>query len=348
MQAGLQEAAANLDIERQSRVVLLSDGLATVGDTADESILEMAADYISQGIGLTTIGVGLDFNVDLMRGLSERGAGNFYFVEDSQAVTEVFTEELDYFVSPLALSVSVSVEAQAGYRLGEVHGTRLWKTNPSGGDMFLPAVFVASRTGDENPNGRRGGGSALFIDLDAQSGFDAGTAATITLTYRLPGSTEQISQTVDVTNPLAPRELDENLYVSYVAMAEHYAVYNMFLGLRRATQHAEVGDYDCAVATLNAAEEDGVRWNAEYADSDIAADLELVDQFRGLLVERGARREASMDGCADLGPDWGNDWEGDDVVYVCSATGGPSGSHLAVLLALLGAFGLRRRRTTTH
>ena len=98
--------------------------------------------------------------------------------------------------------------------------------------MLLPAVFVASRVDDENPNGRRGGGSALFIDVVPEAGMaSAGPVATVTLSYLLPGASERTTQTIIVDNPLAPGELGDDLYVSYAAMAEHYAVYNMFLGL---------------------------------------------------------------------------------------------------------------------
>ncbi len=48
----------------------------------------MTDGFVEQGIGLTTIGVGLSFDVALMRGLAEHGAGNFYFLEDAAAATE--------------------------------------------------------------------------------------------------------------------------------------------------------------------------------------------------------------------------------------------------------------------
>src|SRR5215468_4789059 len=97
--------------ERQNRVIFLSDGNATAGDISQAHILAMAASRVKLGIGLTTIGVGNDFDVELMRGLAEQGAGNFYFLEDPSAATEVFTEELDFFMQPLALDVQVSAAA---------------------------------------------------------------------------------------------------------------------------------------------------------------------------------------------------------------------------------------------
>src|SRR5690606_16024746 len=79
LEEGFQLSLSAWDVERQNRVILVSDGLATVGITDDQSIQAMAERYFQDGIGLTTIGVGRDFNVNLMRSLAERGAGNFYF-----------------------------------------------------------------------------------------------------------------------------------------------------------------------------------------------------------------------------------------------------------------------------
>src|SRR5262249_47178297 len=97
--------------ERQNRVIFLSDGNATAGDTSTEHIMQMASDRVLKGIGLTTIGVGDDFDVALMRGLAEQGAGNFYFLEDPSAATEVFTEELEYFMQPIALDIQLEAIA---------------------------------------------------------------------------------------------------------------------------------------------------------------------------------------------------------------------------------------------
>src|SRR5207302_4262286 len=155
-------------------------------------IITMADSYVSRGIGLTTIGVGQEFDVQLMRGLAEHGAGNFYFLEDASAATEVFMQELDYFVSPLALSLHVDAVAGVGWDFGEVVGSTLWQASTRAGTMDIPAVFVASRTSvgpDPGTGGRRGGGSMLFIALHPNAMNDsAGKVADLTLTYRLPGS----------------------------------------------------------------------------------------------------------------------------------------------------------------
>src|ERR1043165_4190435 len=177
--------------ERQNRVIFLSDGNATAGDTSPTHIMQMANDRVQRGVGLTTIGVGDDFDVGLMRGLAEQGAGNFYFLEDPTAASEVFTEELDYFMQPIALDVRLEAAAGPGYRFAEVVGSQLWAEGADRGSMQIPAVFVASRSSQGGGQGRRGGGSMIFIQMPPLAGR-TGRVASVTLSFRAPGSPERI------------------------------------------------------------------------------------------------------------------------------------------------------------
>jgi Ca-activated chloride channel family protein len=338
---GFQLASNAFDIEHQNRVIFLSDGLATAGDTNQTNIIAMADRYVTDGIGLTTIGVGLDFDVNLMRGLAEHGAGNFYFLEDATAASEVFAQELDYFVTPLAVDVHVSATSGAGWTMGETIGSTLW----SNGEMKIPAVFVASRTSQGSEGGRRGGGSMLFIHLTPTGNNIDGKVADIKLTYRLPGSSEVLTQNVTLAYPNDPSETPEQPYLSAPEMSERYAMYNVFLGLRFATRTYSPS---CAAAALRATRENAVAWQAGHNDPDIAADITLIDRY---IENLGATTEQGLDACGATDPytddPYGNDgyYEGgygDDTVG-CSAGGNSRG---LLPIAVAAVLGLRRRRRT--
>jgi Ca-activated chloride channel family protein len=341
LQAGFRLLGDAPASERQNRVVFLSDGNATAGDTSQVDILAMAASRVKLGIGLTTIGVGNDFDVELMRGLAEQGAGNFYFLEDPSAATEVFTEELDFFMQPLALDVQVSAAAGPGYQFGEVVGSHLWSAGARTGSIQIPAVFVASRTSQSGEQGRRGGGSMIFVQLTPTAG-NTGRVADVTLSYRTPGSAVRISQTVALDYAADPEVTPEQPYLSAPEMAERYAMYNMYLGLRAATRSADPG---CAMAALDATRAGATAWNRSHEDPDLAADLVLLDEYRGNLqgyAEAGGGR--SLGDCSAAAPPYPVDGEprGNDVRrYACSA-GGASGGLPIALVALAAC--LRRRR----
>jgi Ca-activated chloride channel family protein len=341
LERGFDLSDAAFSSDRQNRVIFLSDGVATSGNTWTPDIIAMSDRFIEKGIGLTTIGVGLDFDVELMRGLAEHGAGNFYFLEDAAAATEVFNQELDYFVQPLAVDVRVEATSGGGWTFGEQLGSTLWTGSTNSGSMRVPAVFVASRVSQAPEGGRRGGGSMIFIQLTPTGHNVDGKVADLKLTYRLPGSTEQITENVTLAYPNDPEETPAETYLSAPEMAERYAMYNVFLGLRYA---ASSYNASCAAAGLRATRSAAQTWNATHEDPDIAADIELMDMYIGNLVERGAYSDTSIESCgAGDGNDYGegHDYGDDQQVYACSAGGNPRG---AVLVLVAAALVVRRRR----
>jgi Ca-activated chloride channel homolog len=342
LERGFQIGLAALDPARQTRVLLVSDGLPTIGVVDDAVIQEMADRYVSDGIALNTVGVGLDFNLPLMRGLAERGAGNFYFLEDPSAIAEVFREELETSVAPLALDVQLDVAAETGWRIGEVIGTRQWVGSDRSGSMSLPAVFAASRAGDQpGEYGRRGAGGSLFFSMVPTRGsvWDARSAlAVLNLGYRLPGEESRRTLGVPVIARPPGGSRDE-VYLSAEAVAEHYSMLSFYLGLREATRHAQVGGYDCALAALEGLDDAAARWQAEYDDPDIEADRAIVARFESNLRERGAVGVDSFEAsCAGYG---GPGYYPEP--YACSAGGGASlGPAFALLIGL--AWTARRSR----
>lgn len=337
LETGFQLASESFSPDRQNRVIFLSDGQATAGNTSTPAIISMTDGFVEQGIGLTTIGVGLSFDVGLMRGLAEHGAGNFYFLEDAAAATEVFDQELDYFVTPLALDVHIKAAAGGGWTFGEVLGSSLWTSSTTSGSASIPAVFVASRTSQGPDPGRRGGGSMLFIHLTPTGNNTDGKVADLELSYRLPGSSQIITQKLTLAYPSDPAETPTETYLSAPEMAERYAMYNVFIGLRFATQQY---DYNCAVAALQATKASATAWNQTHEDPDITADLALIDLYIANLRANGAyEAEPSLATCGADHP------YGDDVYeydhYACSAGGNPRG---LVVIALAAVLATRRRR----
>ncbi|MGE0550863.1 MAG: VWA domain-containing protein [Kofleriaceae bacterium] len=341
LEAGFELIGEAPSSETQNRVIFLSDGLATVGITSSPAIMDMATEHIRTGIGLTTIGVGNNFDVELMRGLAENGAGTFYFLEDGTAATEVFQQELDYFMSPLALDVQLEAIAGAGWQFDEVVGTRRWSATSSRGDMDVPAVFLASRTSQEPTGGRRGGGSTLFIHLHNTS--DASPdVADIRLSYRLPNSTERITQRVELDYSADPSATPDDPFLSSPEMAERYAMYNLYLGIRAATVSS---DRNCAASALVATQQRALAWNETHQDPDIAADLMLIEQYLGNLRERGAV-DRELAGCSFVAepyePEYGEHYCGvDQYDRVGCSAGKDSVGWLAIGLLSLR---LRRRR----
>ena len=107
---GAAEIRKHLNGDYVNRIILLSDGLANVGPSAPADLARLGAALLKEGISVTTVGVGNDFNEDLMTQLAQNSDGNHYFVEASQDLPRIFAQELGDVLSVVARKVVVEIE----------------------------------------------------------------------------------------------------------------------------------------------------------------------------------------------------------------------------------------------
>ncbi|MGB0372531.1 MAG: vWA domain-containing protein, partial [Opitutales bacterium] len=82
------------DREKVNRVILLSDGQANEGPSQPSDLHRLGLRLRDQGVGVTTVGLGNDYNEDLMIALAEASVSNYYFVENSRDLPGIFEQEL--------------------------------------------------------------------------------------------------------------------------------------------------------------------------------------------------------------------------------------------------------------
>jgi Ca-activated chloride channel homolog len=122
MQEGFRQAEKNTSKEYINRVILLSDGLANQGITDPHRLQNIARRQRDHSISLTTIGVGLDYNENLMVGLSENGGGNYYFLESSRNLASVLRKEFDRLSDVMAQNVTIELDLGRGVTLQDAIG----------------------------------------------------------------------------------------------------------------------------------------------------------------------------------------------------------------------------------
>lgn len=119
--AGVSQAVGELDRAEcpkgfVRRVVLLSDGQANVGPSTPADLGRLGAGLVKEGISVSTVGVGLDYNEDLMTSLAQNSDGNFYYVEKSSDLAFIFEQELSGALNVAASSVKLRIECPRGVR----------------------------------------------------------------------------------------------------------------------------------------------------------------------------------------------------------------------------------------
>ena len=101
LEAGYRVARSQIsqhfDPEAVNRIVILSDGLIQAGEAVD-----LASEYFEDGVGTTTIGVGSNFNLELMIDLAKAGGGSSRFLTNRDKIHEVFFTDFDRAIFAVA------------------------------------------------------------------------------------------------------------------------------------------------------------------------------------------------------------------------------------------------------
>jgi Ca-activated chloride channel homolog len=100
----------------------LTDGIANRGETVPEKIAQDSLRFNDEGIDLSTIGVGLDLNKDLLRQLAQSGRGLFHFVADAADIEKVFIDELQSLISPVAYEPNLEIDYDPDLELVQIYG----------------------------------------------------------------------------------------------------------------------------------------------------------------------------------------------------------------------------------
>jgi len=114
---GAREVRKFKDARRLNRVVLLSDGQANVGPRLPADFARLGRELLGDGISVSTIGLGLGYNEDLMLQLARASDGNHAFANAPNDLIQIFNREFDDVLAACAQTVSIDVQVGAGVKL---------------------------------------------------------------------------------------------------------------------------------------------------------------------------------------------------------------------------------------
>jgi Ca-activated chloride channel homolog len=120
VQGGIEVSEA-LESEYMNRVLLLSDGLANVGETDPNTIEAQVRGLVERGVSTSTIGVGQDYNEELMSAMARGGSGNYWFINSPQQLPAIFGQELRGLSSVVGKNVELTIVPQEGVALAKVY-----------------------------------------------------------------------------------------------------------------------------------------------------------------------------------------------------------------------------------
>jgi Ca-activated chloride channel homolog len=100
--------------ETVSRVILLSDGQANAGLVDTDAVALHCRDAFEKGISTTTVGLGRNFNEDLMIRMARAGGGQQYYGQTADDLYDSFDSELQLLEALYARQVQVKLVAGTG------------------------------------------------------------------------------------------------------------------------------------------------------------------------------------------------------------------------------------------
>ena len=300
------------------RVMLLSDGVVTAGIEDTDTIVAKSAEYNEKGIGITTIGVGTDFNQELMYELANQGGGNFYFIQDAAKLMEVFIHEIEYLMTPVAENLKIAFTLPQGFEVEEIYGYD-WALDEETGEVKIlgPAPKYAVTNPDDpvdpvdpdpDPSDAEQAAATLFASKkngilmvkirslfpDIFASWEALDFAAIHYSYDLinDGATESASKVVHM-GTLSYFEEDGEGPLAYFTgpiMQRNFCILRMGLAIKKACTliHGEdpdvpLADPDQAGAFMEIMEAqvfcNGIQLALETPDEAITDDLELLQDL---------------------------------------------------------------------
>jgi Ca-activated chloride channel homolog len=106
-----REAAKKLSPNSVSRVIVLSDGDANIGNTTHDQILSTIKGHVKEGVTLSTIGFGMgNYKDETMEQLANKGNGNNFYIDGLSAAKRVFQEQLGATLEVVAKDVKLQVD----------------------------------------------------------------------------------------------------------------------------------------------------------------------------------------------------------------------------------------------
>jgi len=123
LEAGYVEVRRDFDADAINKVMLLSDGEVTAGIEDPAAFARLAAGEFDEGIETTAVGMGLDYDEELMMTIAREGKGNYHFIREAAAISDIFHEELEELTHVVAKALRLRIHLADDIELIRVLGS---------------------------------------------------------------------------------------------------------------------------------------------------------------------------------------------------------------------------------
>jgi Ca-activated chloride channel family protein len=114
LEAGAREVLRSLDAKRLNHIILLTDG-QTYGD--EQQCIELASQLGARGVGVSAMGIGMEWNDVFLDVLATRTGGSSAYVAEPQDIKKLLLEKFNALAQVYAEETTLTIETLEGSRL---------------------------------------------------------------------------------------------------------------------------------------------------------------------------------------------------------------------------------------
>ena len=136
--------------EYENRIIFLTDAMPNLGDTSEEGLLGMTENNANNKVYTTFIGIGVDFNTELVEYITKIRGANYYSVHSAKQFKERMDDEFEYMVTPLVFDLQLNLNA-TGYEIEKVYGSP--EADEATGEIMKVKTLFPSKKEDGETRG---------------------------------------------------------------------------------------------------------------------------------------------------------------------------------------------------
>ena len=136
--------------EYENRIIFLTDAMPNLGDTSEEGLLGMTENNANNKVYTTFIGIGVDFNTELVEYITKIRGANYYSVHSAKQFKERMDDEFEYMVTPLVFDLRLNLNA-TGYEIEKVYGSP--EADEATGEIMRVKTLFPSKKEDGETRG---------------------------------------------------------------------------------------------------------------------------------------------------------------------------------------------------
>ena len=129
--------------EYENRIIVITDAMPNIGNTSDTGLLTYVKKNAQDKVYTTFIGVGVDFNTELIETISDVRGANYYSVHNSEEFKSRMGEQFEYMVTPLVFDLRLDLKSN-DYEIASVYGSDT--VNKENGSIMKVNTLFPSKT----------------------------------------------------------------------------------------------------------------------------------------------------------------------------------------------------------